>query len=42
MDALERLKEQSQIAQDKVILELERKHQEQIQKLKAERQAEIF
>ena len=40
-DSLERLKEQSQLAQDKAILKIEKSYQEQIQKLKAEKQAEI-
>ena len=40
-EALERAKEQAQIAQDKALLELEKKYQEQIQQLKAEKQAEI-
>ena len=40
-DSLERLKEQSQIAQDKAVLQLEKSYQEQIQKLKTEKQQEI-
>lgn len=40
-DALERVREQSQIALDKALLELEKKYQEQIQQLKAEKQAEV-
>lgn len=40
-DALERVREQSQIALDKALLELEKKYQEQIQQLKADKQAEI-
>ena len=41
IEALERIKEQSQIALDKALLELEKKYQEQIQQLKAEKQAEV-
>ena len=40
-DALERVREQSQIALDKALIELERKYQEQIQQLKAEKQSEV-
>lgn len=40
-DALERLKEQLQLAQDKAILQIEKSYQEQIQKLKADKQAEV-
>ena len=40
-DSLERLKEQSQISQDKAVLQIEKSYQEQIQKLKAEKQAEV-
>lgn len=40
-DALERAREQSQIALDKAILEVEKKYQEQLQALKAEKQAEV-
>ena len=40
-DALERLKEQLQIAQDKAVLQIEKLYQEQIQKLKADKQAEV-
>ena len=40
-DALERLKEQLQIAQDKAVLQIEKSYQEQIQKLKADKQAEV-
>ena len=39
-DALERQKEQSQIAQEKAILQIEKSYQKQIQKLMAEKQAE--
>lgn len=39
-DALERQKEQSQIAQEKAILQVEKSYQKQIQKLMAEKQAE--
>lgn len=38
---IERLKEQLQIAQDKAILQIERSYQEQIQKLKTDKQVEI-
>lgn len=41
VDALERLKEQSQLAQDKALLQIEKSFQEQMQKLKADKQAEI-
>ena len=37
-DALERLKEQLQLAQDKAILQIEKSYQEQMQKLKADKQ----
>lgn len=40
-DSLERLKEQAQIAQDKAVLQIEKSYQQQIQELKAEKQAEI-
>ena len=40
-DALERVREQSQIALDKALLELEKMYQEQIQQLKSEKQAEV-
>lgn len=40
-DALERVREQAQITLDKAILEVEKKYQEQIQTLKAEKQAEV-
>lgn len=40
-DALDRIKEQSQITLDKALLELEKNYQEQIQQLKAEKQAEV-
>lgn len=40
-DALERVREQAQITLDKAILEVEKKYQEQIQSLKAEKQAEV-
>ena len=40
-DALERLKEQLQIAQDKAVLQIEKSYQEQIQKLKADKQSEV-
>ena len=38
---LERQKEQSQIALDKAVLEVERRYQEQIEKLKADKQLEV-
>ncbi len=38
---IERLKEQLQIAQDKAILQIEKSYQEQIQKLKTDKQVEI-
>ena len=40
-DALERQKEQLQIAQEKAILQIEKSYQTQIQKLKADKQAEV-
>lgn len=40
-EALERAKEQSQIAIDKAVLEVEKKYQEQIEKLKADKQSEV-
>ena len=40
-DALERLREQSQLNLDKAVLEVERKYQKEIEKLKAEKQAEV-
>lgn len=40
-EALERQKEMAQIALDKALIEMDRKYQEQIQGLKAEKQAEI-
>lgn len=40
-EALERAKEQSQIAVDKAVLEVEKKYQEQIEKLKADKQFEV-
>ncbi len=40
-DALERLKEQLQLAQDKAILQIEKSYQEQMQKLKADKQTEV-
>ena len=39
-DALERQKEQLQIAQEKAVLQVEKSYQKQIQKLMAEKQAE--
>jgi len=41
VDALEHLKEQLQLAQDKAVLQIEKSYQEQIQKLKANKQAEV-
>lgn len=41
LDALERVKEQSQLALDKAVLEIEKKYQEQIEKLKADKQSEV-
>jgi len=40
-DALEHLKEQLQLAQEKAVLQIEKSYQEQIQKLKADKQEEI-
>ena len=40
-ESVERCREQMQIAQEKALLEAERKYQEQIQKLKEEKQTEI-
>ena len=40
-DALEHLKEQLQISQDKAILQIEKSYQEQIQQLKTDKQAEV-
>ncbi len=40
-DALEHLREQSQITQDEAVLQTEKSYQEQIQKLKADKQIEI-
>ena len=40
-DALERQKEQSQIVQDRALLQIEKSYQTQIQKLKADKQAEV-
>ena len=40
-DALERQKEQLQIAQEKAVLQVEKSYQKQIQKLKADKQAEV-
>ena len=40
-DALERQKEQLQIAQEKALLQIEKSYQTQIQKLKADKQAEV-
>lgn len=40
-ESVERCREQMQIAQEKALLEADRKYQDQIQKLKEERQAEI-
>lgn len=40
-ESIERCKEQMQMAQDKALLELDKKYQEQIQQLKADKQAEI-
>ena len=40
-DALERQKEQLQIAQEKAILQIEKSYQEQIQQLKTDKQAEV-
>lgn len=40
-DALEHLKEQLQLAQDKAILQIEKSYQEQMQKLKADKQTEV-
>ena len=40
-DSIDRVKAEMQIAQDKAVLEVERKYQEQIQSLKEQKQAEI-
>lgn len=40
-DALERAREQSQLALDKAVLEVEKKYQEQIEKLKTDKQLEV-
>ena len=40
-DALERQKEQLQISQEKAVLQVEKSYQKQIQKLKADKQAEV-
>lgn len=40
-ESLERAKEQSQIAIDKAVLEVEKKYQEKIEKLKADKQSEV-
>lgn len=40
-ESIERCKEQMQMTQDKALLELDKKYQEQIQQLKADKQAEI-
>lgn len=40
-DSIERVKAEMQIAQDKAVLEVERKYQEQIQNLKEQKQAEV-
>ncbi len=40
-DALERLNEQLRLAHDKAVLQTEKSYQEQIQKLKADKQAEV-
>lgn len=40
-DALEHAQEQAQLAQDKAVLKVERKYQDQIQKLKSDSQAEV-
>jgi hypothetical protein len=40
-DLLDRQKEQSQIALDKAVLEIEKKYQEQIEKLKTDKQSEV-
>lgn len=40
-ESIDRCKEQMQMAQDKALLELDKKYQEQIQQLKADKQAEI-
>lgn len=40
-DSIERVKAEMQIAQDKAVLEVERKYQEQIQSLKEQKQAEV-
>lgn len=40
-DSIDRVKAEMQIAQDKAVLEVERKYQEQIQKLKEQKQAEV-
>lgn len=40
-DALERVREQSQLALDKAVLEVEKKYQEQIEKLKTDKQLEV-
>ena len=40
-DALVHQKEQSQIVQDRALLQIEKSYQTQIQKLKADKQAEV-
>ena len=40
-DSIDRVKAEMQIAQDKAVLEVERKYQEQIQSLKEQKQAEV-
>lgn len=40
-DSIDRVRAEMQIAQDKVVLEVERKYQEQIQSLKEQKQAEV-
>lgn len=41
VNALERLKEQLQLAQDKALLQIEKSYQEQMQNLKADKQADV-
>lgn len=41
IDSVDRVKAEMQIAQDKVVLEVEKKYQEQIQNLKEQKQAEV-
>jgi hypothetical protein len=40
-DALERLKEQLHLEEDRAVLQIEKSYQEQIQGLKADKQAEV-